>query len=83
MVICYSCHRRLIHQLTHLQRDLFSEGGVGVGEGGGHPDAHSNACGTEEDPTPPLRLIRPGTGSLGTVSNLFNVFNPWPFEFTD
>lgn len=35
----------LLPQRTHLQGHLLPEGGVCVGEGAGHPDAHSNACG--------------------------------------
>lgn len=29
---------------THLQSNLFSERGVGVGKGAGHANAHSNSC---------------------------------------
>lgn len=40
--------RNPVGQVTHLQRDLFSQCGVGIGKGAGHPDAHGNACRTEE-----------------------------------
>lgn len=62
--------RRLDRRVTHLQRDLFSKCRVGVGEGAGHPDAHGNACGTEEVCCHPLRLLGPGPSLLGTVCNI-------------
>lgn len=80
MAICYSSHRRLICQVTHLQGDLFSERGVGVGKGAGHPNAHGNACGIEEGP--PLRLIRSGPDLLGTVNDVKKT-HPWsPWSLT-